>query len=694
MTRTSTQIEDYLAAKHEAQRTDWLIGVVTVAAAVVLIAAAGLLVKPINAIRKNAQLVLDPDTLSTMPPDIALMSKTGTFRGLAIDMAFIRLEKLKEENRFYELMQLSDWLCKLAPRYPAVWSYSAWNMAYNISVAQFTPEARWMWVSNGIDNLRLYGLKYNPRSIRLYKELAYIFWHKIGDKLDDFHYQYKCELAVQIESILGEPPPAVTAEQAVAEFRDIADAPHDFGDLTTFVLHDPVTAQLATQLSALDVTFDRALLEFVARYRRTYTDTSALVAEQSEASPEKTASRKDKILALLDEPDNAQAVRRLLAIVRRNVIRRELNMDPAWMLKLMTDPPWLENVRDQWIAEKGPESLYCPIDWRSPFAHSLYWGTYGDWYTRGTLNIDPNASMNAVRFIFFSLKNLADQGRIVLEPNFDKPNQSFLQMLPDLRFFEHMHQAYLKYGKDQFGDDPRFVEGTAGPNYASGHRNFLMNAIRRLYIAGGEKNLEQAKRYFFYLRDTHRNEDGSIKAQYQMPFDRFVLSNMYEALETQAAARALVAEMLYRSLTDLAEGRVDRSVAHFNEAKKWWNYYHRDMKTDRNTRRKLEPIGVMRRDVAREFLAAPRYAVQSYSLLQKHRMWMALDLTTRRAVYDDVLPYVREACQQHDPPYDVNKVLPIPPGMKEYRENPDRVIQELQRFDPNVSQGVKKSPDE
>lgn len=692
MTRTATDIKGYLDAKHEAVRTDWWVRAVSLLGAAILIVAAGLVLKPINAVRKEAQLTLDPETLSNMPPDIALMTKTGTFRGLAINMAFIRLEKLKEANRFHELMQLSDWLCKLAPQYPSVWSYSAWNMAYNISVTQYTPESRWLWVSNGIDNLRLRGLKYNPRSITLYKELAYIFWHKIGDKLDDNHDQYKRELAVQMEVILGEPPPAMTAEQAVAEFREIAEAPTGFVDIMEVLSDDPETAQLYHDLQALGLKADKSLLEFVARNIRSHTDDTSLVA--SEAKPPSRMTNDEKRLAILTDPARQKSVRRLLAIVRHDVLKRELNMDPAWMLKLMTDPPWLENVRDQWIAERGPDSIYCPIDWRSPFAHSLYWGTYGDWYTKKKLNINPNDSMNAVRFIFFSLKNLAEKGRIILEPNFDKPNRSFLQMLPDPRFYDHMHEAYLKYGAEQFGDDPRFVKGTSGPNYASGHRNFLMDAIRQLYIAGGEKNLEHAKRYFFYLRETHRNEDGSIRPQYQMPFDKFVLSNMYEKLDTQAATRALVSEMLYRSLTDLADGQVDKSVAHFREAKRWWNYYHRDMKTDRNTRRMLEPIGVMRRDVVRDFMATPPWGGRTYSLLQKHRVWTALDLQTRQAVYDDILPYVKAACEQHDPPYDVDKMIPVPPGMEEYRKNPDPILKELERLDPDVSQGEKKTPEQ
>jgi len=672
---TATRIEQYLAAKQKAHRSDVLIRAGAALGSVVLLIAAGLLMGPINAIRKDAQLTLSEDTVRGLPPDIALMTKTGTLRGLAIDVAFIRLEELKQQQRYFELMQLSDWLCKLAPRYASVWSYSAWNMAYNISVTQYTPEARWMWVKNGIENLRNRGLRYNPNSITLYKELAYIFWHKIGDKLDDYHWQYKMELAVEIQGILGPPPMGVSHEETVDAFRPIAEAP----PLEPLLESNEVVSALAEDIRTAGMTLDGRLLRFVAQHAAREMEQSQLLDKEAEQSDESADAGQGKprgsvdesrLMKLLNKPDHQQAMGKLIAAVRADHLRSKLNMDPEFMLELMED--------------------YGPIDWRNPFAHSLYWGTYGDIYTKSSLNLNPNDSMNAVRFIFFSLENMARAGRMILEPNWEQPNESFIQMLPDLRFIKHMHAAYLKYGEEQFGDDPRFIPNTAGPNYLSGHRNFLMTSIRQLYLEGGEENIEEAKSYYYYLRQTHRNEDGSVKAQYDMPFDRFVLNNIWESLDTQANAQAFVASFLRRSLHDLAEGKVADSVKHFNQARKGWNYYMRDVGTDRNTRRALEPIGIIRRDVVRDIMRAPPNAI---SLLQKHRVWSGLDLATRQAVYDDVLPIVEKYCTEHEPPYAIDKVLPQPPGMEEYRQDPDETLEELERLDETVSQGQRQSPE-
>jgi hypothetical protein len=613
----------------------------------------------VNEVRTEAQLLRFDESVRGLPPDVALLTRTGTLRGLAINLAFMRLENLKESNRFYELMQLSDWLCKLAPRYPTVWQYSAWNMAYNISVCQYTPEARWRWVQNGIENLRNRGLRYNPRSIGLYKELAWIFWHKIGDILDDFHVEYKKELAASMELILGEPSIAVTEEQAIDFLRAIRAAPRDLEQLLE---DDAAVAGLVERLRAAGLEPDISLLEFVARHMRRVSRVSEYLAE---ASDDGTVNREARIRAILEDPDNAGAVDLLVAAVRSRVLREKLNMEPDWMVTLMED--------------------YGPIDWRSPFAHSLYWSTYGDMVTKGVININPNDSMNTVRFIFFSLENMCRRGRIVLEPNFDAPNRSFLQLLPDSRFIKHMHEAYLKYGKEQFGDSPKFVPGTSGPNYWAGHKNFLIRSIQQLYFEGGEENLAEAKKYFFYLWKYDRDDQGEVKPQYKTTLEQLVLGSVYEGLDTNKATTTFVSELLLRSLKDLSDNNVDASVAAFNQARKAWNYYHRDMDTDRTDRRRLDPIGVIRRDAAVVFMNSP-----TFSVLQKARLWKNLDTVTRLSIYDAVSPWIRQYCAAHEPPLDPAKVLPLPPGLDEHRQNPNRVLRRLERLDEALLGGEKK----
>ena len=128
----------------------------------------------------------------------------GAFRGLVVDILWMRADKLKEEGQFFDARQLAEWITKLQPRFAAVWEFHAWNMAYNISVAipATQPEQRWRWVKNGYELLRDEGIPLNPKSIPLYRELGRIFQHKLGGVSDDAQEYYKLQFAEEIGPLL------------------------------------------------------------------------------------------------------------------------------------------------------------------------------------------------------------------------------------------------------------------------------------------------------------------------------------------------------------------------------------------------------------------------------------------------------------------------------------------------------------
>ena len=142
--------------------------------------------------------------LENAPPELVLATiALGGFRGIIVDYLWLRAIGLKESGKYFELVQLYDWIGKMEPRIEAVWAHNAWNMAYNISVELDTPEERWAWIKRGIELLRDEGLRYNPRSSLLYKELAWIYLHKVGDVVDAFQWEYKRYLAEEMEDVLG-----------------------------------------------------------------------------------------------------------------------------------------------------------------------------------------------------------------------------------------------------------------------------------------------------------------------------------------------------------------------------------------------------------------------------------------------------------------------------------------------------------
>ena len=130
--------------------------------------------------------------LENAPPMLAFTTVAlGGFRGLIANALWIRATELQENDKFFEMAQLADWITKLEPHFVQVWVVQAWNMAYNISVKFNDYSDRWNWVQRGISLLRDEGLRYNPNEMLLYRELGGFFQHKMGANLDDANVFYK-----------------------------------------------------------------------------------------------------------------------------------------------------------------------------------------------------------------------------------------------------------------------------------------------------------------------------------------------------------------------------------------------------------------------------------------------------------------------------------------------------------------------
>lgn len=125
----------------------------------------------------------------------------GGLRAIASEIIWFRADRLQEEGRYVELAQLASMLTAMEPRTPEVWSYAAWNLAYNVSVMMPTPEDRWRWVYSGLKLLRDEGLRLNPAEAELYRELAWMFELKIGTDLDTAAPLYREKWKAIVEDV-------------------------------------------------------------------------------------------------------------------------------------------------------------------------------------------------------------------------------------------------------------------------------------------------------------------------------------------------------------------------------------------------------------------------------------------------------------------------------------------------------------
>ncbi len=197
-----------------------LVPIYLLAGAVAAFWLAGRQQEPLLTMRRENRLD-QGDPLENSPPLVAFTTVAlGGFRGIIADLLWIRASTLQEEGKYFELVQLSDWITKLEPRFADVWAFHAWNLAYNISVLFNNPEDRWRWVRHGISLLRDEGLRYNPGDAQLYRELGWMFQHKIGAYYDTAHLYYKQQWAHEMMELFNGPRPDYAAMEAAMPGSD------------------------------------------------------------------------------------------------------------------------------------------------------------------------------------------------------------------------------------------------------------------------------------------------------------------------------------------------------------------------------------------------------------------------------------------------------------------------------------------
>ena len=175
----------------------WLLA----ALAGLLLLGVGQIQRSMNVDRDRLGLTRGP-VLENAPPVLAFTTVAlGGFRGLISNMLWIRASELQQDDKFFEMVQLADWITELEPRFVQVWTMQAWNMAYNISVKFKDFNDRWRWVKQGIELLRDKGLRYNPNELLLYRELAVFFQHKLGQNLDDANRYYKAAWFAEMSQV-------------------------------------------------------------------------------------------------------------------------------------------------------------------------------------------------------------------------------------------------------------------------------------------------------------------------------------------------------------------------------------------------------------------------------------------------------------------------------------------------------------
>lgn len=498
---------------------DQRIQAVALGALAVFLTLSSLLATQLSASAGRNRLVYADAVENDEAPEVALGIAMGAFRGIFVNYLWIRANQLKEDGRYYEAIDLASAITKLQPRFPHVWVFHAWNMAYNISVATQTAGERWQWVNAGIRLLRDKGIPANPNDLFLHKELAWIYLHKIQGVTDDANQYYKRQFAKEWQLVLGEPPAPDpkdrsrenAIERYAAWLQPIADAPES---LESLYRADPRTRALVERIRAeVGDEPGEALLRRFA------------VHEAAERSPRRAQIRaamgpnNAAFAAIINDEELKPAVSALAACVRRIVLRETYRMDPFRMIRYTRK--------------------YGPIDWRHPAAHALYWSARGVEQAMPRWTEDNRSDfdfVNTDRMSFQAVQELWRSGELyfsfidMLEGDetyafyLAAPNAHFIQTYKDI-----LGEVVSRSWADQANRAYSF--------YAAGYENFMKDAIR-FYWRRGQRN-EAVKLKDEMLTWEGQNLNDTFRYEYwSQPIEDFIKAELLDRATSPSVANA------------------------------------------------------------------------------------------------------------------------------------------------------------
>lgn len=490
------------------------------------------------------------------PPEVSLGIAMGAFRGLFVNLLWMRANDMKEAGMFHEAIELARTITRLQPRFPRVWAFHAWNLAYNISVETQTPQERLQWVMAGVRLLRNEGLAANPNDLLLHKELAWILLHKIGGYTDDSNRYYKREWAAEWTVVVGVPPRPEPGRQGrdevIEQFAQwltpIAEAP---ATIRGVIERAPEAAELLEQLrTRVGVGADIELLRRWTQHKAMETSPRRGVIE-AEFGPRNLA-----FAELMNDPKYADAWAVLIPHVRQRVLSDTYNMSAARMVRYTRK--------------------FGPLDWRHPGAHGLYWAAQGversltrfDEYNRKNFDF-----VNTDRMVMQAIQSLYRDGDIYFNYlSYLGGGRGYFQGLPNPYFIESYGDIYEDVvARGGVYEDPTRPRR----NYAVGYENFLQDAIAFFYRRGERA---RAEAWYAKLRNWQGQNlhDQLTKERIYGTLDEFVQATLFDRYTSPHVASAQVMGSLQGAYQALIQGNTDLFRGQFDFARQVHAYFFRE----------------------------------------------------------------------------------------------------------------------
>jgi len=471
-------------------------------------------------------------------PQIVLLTHLlGGFKGLLVDAVWLRAVALQQEERFWELYQLYDWMGKLEPHLEKIWVFNGWNMAYNLVAELDNSESRWQWVARAIEYMRDEGLKYNPKSGQIMQQIAWTFHHKIGKTADYHHFYYKHRWALIMNAVMG--------DRDMQDMKGVRDAPQNLADL----LEDrDVKLVLGREF---DLRPDKEPISLLARAEGIYEIPPPVFKVLFATKPENMSYGQ-----FLSTPEGS-AARKVINYIVSRVLRERFKM-----------------TRLDLVA--GIEEQFGKFDWRLPEPHALYWGALAS-----MVDPDPNKQIDYDRMVMFSLRESMQRGKIAyMDP---VPGGQFITAW-DLSKIRPLHELYLR----MLVKHPDDWDHRGGSSVRDGHLQFLQEACFTLYFAGYE---ETARYYFNEMKRLYNKP-----AEPDMTMEAYNIGQVKKMIDEFGSydrVRSFVDALIFNSVFKYTLDDIDGARQYEQLARRAWDAYRQYTKAQTESHqqapRDLEP---------------------------------------------------------------------------------------------------------
>ena len=136
-----------------------------------------LLQQAINYSRVTEDLV---EQLVIMPGEFVTNFVIGGFRGIAVDILWIKMDEMWHHGKWFEIIPLLRAITWMQPHFLEAWELGAWHLAYNLYVhAEGMPD-RERYIEEGIKFIKE-GLAKNRNVYDLWFNLGWIYYNKLKD---------------------------------------------------------------------------------------------------------------------------------------------------------------------------------------------------------------------------------------------------------------------------------------------------------------------------------------------------------------------------------------------------------------------------------------------------------------------------------------------------------------------------------